>query len=224
MMHRGIGWRRIGVVLSAALAGCAAPPATTSSTQPATLPAPMARITPDSASALLVPAGLGTLRQEDISIVLNPNGVRVTAIPLDEAVIRVLAPDSYHALRAMLDSKRAVIDQRAASHGVRDPRVWMVSFLGLVPDARFVPTDITVTSGGREFRPIDVIGLTAGFSEQRLQPRETQRGLVVFDSRLDVSQPVTVTMGTERNTDWESILQRIDAERATIRARAGGRP
>jgi hypothetical protein len=102
--------------------------------------------------------------------------------------------------------------------------VWLVSFLGLVPDARFVPTDITVTSGGREFRPIDVIGLTTGFSEQLLQPRETQRALVVFDSGLDVSQPVVVTMGSEHNTDWESIIQRIDAERATIRARAGGRP
>ena len=223
MIDRAIARCWIAVVMSATVGACASTSAT-SSAPGTTLPGPPARITPDSASTLLVPAGFGTLKQEDISIVLNPNGVRVTAIPLDEAVIRVLAPDSYRALRAVLERKRQVITQRAASHGVRDPRVWMVSFLGLVPDARFVPTDITVTSGGREFRPIDVIGLTAGFSEQRLQPREMQRGLVVFDSGLDVSQPVAVTMGAERNTDWETILQRIDAERATIRARAGGRP
>jgi hypothetical protein len=106
--------------------------------------------------------------------------------------------------------------------------VWYVVFTGLVPDARFLPTDITVTSGGREYRPIDVIGLSNGFSEQRLQPRETQRGLLVFDESLDVGQAIVVIMGSERNTDWstdrsDSILSRIEAERAQIRARANGR-
>lgn len=186
--------------------------------------APAPATSKDSTSSALVPAGFGTLRQEDIAIILQPPGLRVEAIPLDESVIRVLAPDSYRLLRSTLDSKRQLIMQRAASRGVRDPRVWHVTFVGLVPDARFVPNDFTVTSGGREFRPLDVIALTTGFSEQRLQPRETQRALLVFDDALDVSQPVTVTMGPERNTDWEAILQKIDAERASIRARAGARP
>jgi hypothetical protein len=62
-----------------------------------------------------------------------------------------------------------------------------------------------------------------------VQPRETQRGLVIFDDALDVSQPTVVTIGTDRNTDWstdrsDSILSRIEAERAQIRARATARP
>jgi len=157
---------------------------------------------------------------------LQPEGtaVRVTAIPLDESVIRVLAPDSYRTLRATLESKRQQITQRASMHGIREPRVWFVRFYGLSPDARFVPTDVTVTSGGREYRPIDVIGLSPNFGGQRLQPRETAIGLLLFDEGLDVSQPVTVTMANEHNTDWEGILRRIDAERASIRARATGKP
>jgi hypothetical protein len=214
------------VMLAMAAAACSAPAASTAQPQPTPLPT---RITRDSTSAALVPVGFGTLRQEDIAITLQQNGVRVSAIPLDEAVIRTLAPDSYRALRATLDSKRQQIMQRASLRGIREPRVWYVTFLGLVPDARFIPTDITVTSGGREYRPVDVIGLSNGFAEQRLQPRETQRGLLVFDESLDVSQPVIVIMGSERNTDWstdrsDSILSRVEAERAQIRARATGRP
>jgi len=168
------------------------------------------------------------LKQEDLAIVLQPNGVRVTAIPLDENVIRTLAPDSYRTLRATLENKRQQVMQIASLRGVHDPRVWYVVFTGLVPDARFIPTDITVTSGGREYRPIDVIGLLNGFSEHRLQPRETQRALVIFDESLDVAQSIVVIMGSERNTDWstdrsDSILSRIEAERAQIRARANGR-
>ena len=204
---------------------CGAPPASTAQPQPAGVPT---RVSRDSTSASLVPVGLGTLKQEDLAIVLQPNGVRVTAIPLDENVIRTLAPDSYRTLRATLESKRQQVMQIASLRGVRDPRVWYVVFTGLVPDARFIPTDITVTSGGREYRPIDVIGLLNGFSEHRLQPRETQRALVIFDESLDVAQSIVVIMGSERNTDWstdrsDSILSRIEAERAQIRARANGR-
>ena len=204
---------------------CGSPPAPTPQPQPAGVPT---RVSRDSTSASLVPVGLGTLKQEDLAIVLQPNGVRVTAIPLDENVIRTLAPDSYRTLRATLENKRQQVMQIASLRGVRDPRVWYVVFTGLVPDARFIPTDITVTSGGREYRPIDVIGLLNGFSEHRLQPRETQRALVIFDESLDVAQSIVVIMGSERNTDWstdrsDSILSRIEAERAQIRARANGR-
>lgn len=153
----------------------------------------------------------------------------MAAIPLDESVIRLLAPDSYRGLESLLAGKRAAIMQRAAVRGVREPRVWRVQFFGLVPDARFVPTDITVTSGGREYRPVDVVALTMGFSEQRLQPRESQTGLLIFEEGLDVSQPLVVSIGTERNRDWDwdgpnPILKKLDNERASARARAAGRP
>jgi len=216
------------VLLAPVVAACGSPSPSTAQPQPQPggIPTGVSR---DSASAALVPPNYGTLRQEDVSIGLQQNNVRITAIPLDENVIRTLAPDSYRALRATLEAKRQQIMQRAALRGIREPRVWYVVFTGLAPDARFNPTDITVTSGGREYRPLDVIGLSNGFSEQRLQPRETQRGLLVFDEALDVAQPIVVIMGSERNTDWstdrsDSILSRIEAERAQVRARAGGRP
>ncbi len=199
-------------------AGCASGGAA-SPAQPASTP----RVSSDSTAATLIPAGLGTLKQDDISILLQPEGVRVTAIPLDENVIRTLAPDSYRGLRALLESRRQEITRRASMHGIRDPRVWYVLFYGLAPDARFVPTDVTITSGGREYRPFDVVAISPGFGTQRLQPRDTQRGLLLFDEGLDVSQPLTVTMGAERNPDWDNILRKIDAERAAIRARAGAR-
>jgi hypothetical protein len=217
--------RCLAIVAAAVAGGCAAaqPPSAASATAPRSLPA--GRVASDSMAATLIPAGLGTVRQDTISIVLQPEGVRVSAIPLDESVIRVLAPDSYRYLHATLESKRQQIVQRVAQRGIRDPRVWYVRFYGLAPDARFVPTDFTVTSGGREYRPFDVIPLSPGFGTQRLQPREQQTALLLFEDGLDVSQPLVVTMGSQRNTDWETILLRIvDPERAAIRARAASHP
>lgn len=208
------------------IAACGGSPVRSASQVSPQIPA---RVSRDSASSTLIPPNLGTLHQDDIAITIVQTAVRISVIPLDESVIRTLAPDSYRALHAILESRRQQIMQRASVRGIREPRVWYISFTGLTPDARFVPTDITVTSGGRDFRPVDVVPLTPGFSEQRVQPRETQRGLLIFDDAVDASQPIAVTIGPDRNTEWstdrsDSILSRIEAERAQIRARATARP
>ena len=206
----------VACAVSIACASSAAPP-------PLQTAPTVARVAAESTATMAGPVGLGTLRQDDIAIVLQPEGVRVTAIPLDEGVIQTLAPDSYRSLRTLLESRRQEIARRSAMHGVRNPRVWYVLFYGLAADARFVPTDVSVSSGGRDYRPFDVVAISPGFGAQRLQPRDTQKGLLLFDEGLDVSQPMVVTMGAERNSDWENILRKIDAERAAIRARASAR-
>ncbi len=210
----------LGVVASAACGGPA--PATGAPT-----PAPASAGEPVPTSGL-VPPGLGTLRQDDISIVLETGGVRISALPLDESVIRTLAPDSYRALHLYAEDNRRRVAQRASMHGIRDPRVWYVQFDGLAPDARFVWNDLTVTSGGRDFRPVDVVPLTSGFGEERLQPRERQRGLLIFEDGVDASQPLVVSVGTVRSVDWDlgatGILRKLDTERASIRGRATAQP
>jgi hypothetical protein len=214
--------------LLALLAACAGQSGSTSSAvTAAAAPAPATRggrVEADS-NVNIIPAGLGMLKEADISITLQPpTGVRVTTFPLDESVIRTLAPDSYRAMHANVESRAAQIRQRASMHGERTPSVWFVRFYGLAPDARYDPTDVTMSVGGRDFRPFDVIPVSGDFGTHQLQPRETQTGLLLFESGVDVSQPIVVRMGAEQNTDWgDVILRRIDAERAAVRARAAAK-
>ena len=214
----------LGLALVCACAGGTPSPAT----QPAQPTVPPQRVSSDSTTSGQIPPMLGTLKQDEVSIVLQQESVRITAIPLDESIIRTLAPDSYRTLHGEYESHRAQVVQRGQLRGIREPRVWRVGFYGLAPNARFVPTDITVTAGGREYRPFDVIPLTSGFGTQRLQPRESQYGLLLFDEGVDPNQPLIVSMGPDRNRDWSndpataSILTKIEAERANIRARAAG--
>jgi hypothetical protein len=204
--------------------GSSTPASPTPSAQPvlASRGAPTA---PDT-NPNLIPPGFGTLKEADISVTIQlPTGVRVTTFPLDEAVIRTLAPDSYRAMHANLESRATQIRQRAAMRGERNPSVWFVRFYGLTPDARYDPTDMTVTVGGRDFRPFDVVAISGDLGTQQLQARETRTGLLLFDGAVDVTQPMVVRMGAEQNTDWDTllILGKIDAERAAVRARAGAK-
>ena len=176
----------------------------------------------DTTATAAVPAGFGSLRQDDIAIRIEPQGLIVRAIPLDESIIRLLTPDSYRALRDLQESNRRTIEAIARRSGGRSPSVWYVSFYGREENVRFSPMELVITSAGQDFRPVDVIPLSTGFGEQRLRQRETQSAVYVYPGEIDIDHPLTVMFQGQQSVVWEQLLQRIERERALVRARASG--
>jgi hypothetical protein len=171
---------------------------------------------------LLVPAGFGSLRQDEISIRLSVQQLQVRAFPLDETVIRLLSPDSYRAMHDLVASQRQAIEDVSRRSGLHAFSLWYVEFFGQEQgETRFSPMEFIISSVGREFRPLEVIPLTTGFGQQRLSQRERQSALYVFDPQIDVNQPLTVRYETAASSDWTVSLSKIERERAVVRSRAG---
>ena len=200
------------ILLISALAACA-PPRNAGGVA-------VAPVIEDTTARAGIPAGFGSLRQDEIAIRLEPQGLIVRAIPLDESVIRLLTPDSYRALRDLEESNRRTIDGIARRSGGRSPDLWYVSFYGLEENARFSPMELVITSGGQDFRPIDVIPLSTGFGQQRLRQREKQSAVYIYPGDIDVDHPLTVSFQGQQSVLWEQVLQRIERERALVKARA----
>ena len=177
-------------------------------------------IADDTTGRANVPVGFGTLRQDEIAIRLELQGLIVRAIPLDESLIRLLTPDSYRALRELQESNKQSIAAVTRRTGGRSPDLWYVSFYGVEPDVHFSPMELVITSGGRDFRSLEVLPLSSSFGEQRLRQRETQSAIYLFDENIDLDQPLSVTFQNVRNDGWEQILTRVERERALVRARA----
>jgi hypothetical protein len=181
----------------------------------------------DSLDANYVRPGFGTLRQDDITVhVTLTGGLQVRAIPLEESLIRLLSPDSYSVMRQLKASKRVAVDSVANRARLQKVSLWYVTFYGVEQgEARFSPQEFIIRNIGRDFRPVDVLPLTSGFSDYRLKQREVQSALYVFDGQLDVYQPLTAQMeSTESTTDWTAVLRRTEQERALVRSRAGVAP
>lgn len=200
-----------------------APPAA----RPAGAPAP-ARSAPEASardsSAMLVPPGFGTLRQDDIALRVAQFGLQVRAIPLDETVIRVLSPDSYRALRDLVASQGDRLRELQRRTALPRLSLWYVSFFALQQgETRFSPMEFNISNVGRDFQPLDVIPLSPGFGSQRLRQREVQHALYIFDGQVDVNQPLAIVYETARNDEWSILLQRIERERALVRSRAAGK-
>lgn len=188
------------------------------------LPLALWLIVPTAASAqpTLPPAGFGSMRQDDVALVVQHFGLTVKAIPLDESVIRTLAPDSYRSMHALGESKARALDAIARRVGLPAVQAWYVSYSTVEQgEARYDAYDFLVRSGGQDYRPLDVLALTPGFGEGRVRAREPQFAILAFDPAIDLNQPLAVTVATQQNLSWTDILRRLEQERTLIWSRAG---
>ena len=208
--------------LGTLLAACGAPHGggTPASTPPP--PTPLAHS--DTTGLALVPAGYGSLKQEDISVSIRLPQILVRCSPLDEATIRLLSPDSYRALRGLRESQRDAIAADARRLGIERPSLWYMSFYGLQPDARYTARDVVISSGGRDYRPVDVLSLSSGFSSERVGQGQVQSAIYVFAGGIDPAQPLAITVESVRSAAWSTVIPVIERERALVRSRVAPGP
>jgi hypothetical protein len=170
----------------------------------------------------LIPAGFGTLRQDQIAIRVQTLGLTVSAIPLEEGVIRTLAPDSYRTLHAIRESKKAALESLRARNGLASVQAWYVTYFNVQQgDARFDAFDFLVRSAGQDFRPLDALPITPGFGDGRVAQRGQASAIYAFDPQVDLNQPITITSLGQQTTAWgDTMLPLIERERSMVWSRA----
>lgn len=168
----------------------------------------------------LPPAGFGSLRQDQIGIVLGTDQLRIRVIPLDERVIRMLAPDAYRSLHDMGQSRRNDIQQVARGRGFDSTTTFMVTFFALEPMARFSPDDLNISSQNATYRPIGYVSITPRFSENIIEQRGQAAAIYVFEPGITVLRAFTVSYGPSSSDSWGQALELINTELARVLARA----
>lgn len=168
----------------------------------------------------LPPAGFGTLRQDQIAVRLATGNLAVRALPLDERVIRLLAPDAYRSLHELVVSRAGDIAAVARGAGQDSLVAFMVTFFGLQPLVRFNPDQVYVASQNRVFRPVGIVPLTPRWSEGAVDQRQQAVAIYLFEPGVDALRPLQVSYGSETADTWSTTLRLLDAERARVLSRA----
>jgi hypothetical protein len=168
----------------------------------------------------LPPAGFGTLGQDDIGIRLRTSYFVISFIPLNEGVIRLLAPDTYHSLHRLLESKANEIADAARLNGIVEPAVFLVSFFGTQTRSRFEAEALTITGQNRLFRPRAFVPLSPSFGDRQVNLRETATAIYIYDGSFRLLEPFTLGYDGVSTNEWERILRTLDRERAAVAARA----
>jgi hypothetical protein len=197
-----------------ALGACAA--ATNGDPAGETTPVPVASPVPAvEQQRTMVPAGYGTLRQDDISVAIRSGSVLVKVTPLDEATIRLVAPDTYGRLQALRESRH----EEAGRNLMRPPELFLVSFFSNEADVPFQPDDVQLFHQARSLRPHVIMPISSGWGRQRLAQQETQAAVYAFEGPVEYDQAITVRYGSTESDEWRQIISRLENERGKIMAR-----
>lgn len=170
-------------------------------------------------SDMLLPAGFGTLIQDEITLTLFAGELRIKVTPLDESIIRLAAPDTYKRLSDLAAGSRRQVLGRAGSE---DIDLFLVSFFTRSPTLLFEPNDLQLLNRGIRFRRMGWHPISPGFGTQRLAQEVPQIAVYGFAPEIDLEIDLVVEYQGVRNAGWSAIMSRIREERGRVRARAGG--
>jgi len=167
-----------------------------------------------------VPAGFGTLRRDDIVVQFSTSQLQIQVLPLEEEIIRLLLPDAYQALSNLVQSKRDAIITAAQRGGVFHPELVLVTFRGVVPQARFSPDEVTIGSRGQIFRSIGVVPLSTAWDTYQLEAREQAMAIYLFPEGISFRERLLVGYQGLVNDSWSRTLNAVERERNAVLARA----
>jgi len=169
-----------------------------------------------------LPTGYGSLRRDDIVIRFTTGTVEVQVLPLDEQVIRLLAPDTYRSLHALVRSRSNDIAEAASRGAIDKATLVMVTFLGVVQQARFNPEDLNIGSRGLLFRPVAIVPLSPTWSSFQLDARQQAAAIYLFDPAISLREQMAVSYQGMSSDAWNHSIRLLDQERARVMARAPG--
>ena len=175
---------------------------------------------PSLAAQDTIPPGYGSLRRDDIVASFSTGTVAIQVLPLDEQVIRLLAPDTYRSLRQLVQSRADDIAEAAQRANTENPVLVMVTFLGVVPAARFNPEDLNITSRGRLFRPIGIVPLSPTWGSNQLDARQQAVAIYLFERGISFREQMTISYQGLSSDVWTRSLRLLNEERARVKARA----
>jgi len=170
-----------------------------------------------------LPTGFGTLKREDVVITFSTGPLQIQILPLDESVIRLLAPDTYTSLSQLIRQRQAEIDDQAQRAGIQRPNLVLVTFFGLVSQARFVPEDINLSSRGRLFRPVGIVPLSPQWGGQQLDARQQATAIYLFEDGIAWGESLTASYEGMTNDSWSKTVRTLNAERLRVLGRAAAK-
>jgi len=168
----------------------------------------------------LPPPGYGSLKQDNVSLRITLNDIEVRFLPLDERLIRLLAPDAYASLHGLIVSRQPAIDSAARTAGLTSPGLALVSFFALRPAARFDPENVSLSYRSQFERPAAIVPYSGTFTSRQLDVRQQATGIYLFDAPLPVFEPFDVLYGTSQVSWNDDVLRRIGIERVRVQGRA----
>ena len=154
--------------------------------------------------------GTGILETDDISIILEGEGVWIRITPIDDSILKYCTDDTRTMYNSILKSHNKEIPEDLTG------KTFLVLFQGRKePETYFEPTELEILHQGNRFRPVKIIPHTSTFDKRVLKfYGPSEMAIYIFPPEIDLEFPMTFKYRSLENSDWEQILERVKDAKA----------
>lgn len=153
--------------------------------------------------------GTGTLETDNISIVLEGEGLWIRITPMDESILKYCTDDTKRTYTTILKSHSEITADMEGTE-------FLVLFQGRQePETYFEPTELEILQQGNRFRPVKIVPHSSTFNKRVLKFYGTpEMAIYIFSSEIDLEFPITFKYRSLENREWERITTVIKDAKA----------
>ncbi|MFQ6104623.1 MAG: hypothetical protein ACE5OP_10065 [Candidatus Glassbacteria bacterium] len=148
--------------------------------------------------------GIGILETDDISVVLEGEGIWLRITPIDESILKYCTEDTRAMYNTILKTHPEI------SEGLKG-KIFLMHFQGRTePETYFEPTEVEILHQGGRYRPLRIIPHTPDFDKRVLAFfGNPQMAIYIFSEEIDFEFPITFRYKTLENRNWDQIIERV---------------
>jgi hypothetical protein len=157
--------------------------------------------TPIVSPLLAEDEGRGILETDDISTLLEGEGLWIRITTLDDAILKYSTEDTR-------GTYTTIITSHPELSAYADAKKFLVLFQGRKePEVYFEPTELEIIQQGNRYRAEKIIPHTSTFDKRVLKfYGNPEMAIYVFPKEINLEFPITFKYRTLENKDWDSIL------------------
>lgn len=152
----------------------------------------------------------GTLRQDEFSLHVSTDALRIEITFLADWILEAAAPDTQSRLSRLAENHRTGFRDELGGDG------WtlaLVTVSSSTPDSEFEPQDLQLVVRGLRQRPAGIRAITPDWGTGRVGQQTSSMAVYAFPAGLDLTRDVTVEYGSYSDDSWTMKVPLIEAER-----------
>jgi hypothetical protein len=157
--------------------------------------------------------GEGVLGTNDISVVLEGNGLWIRVTPMEEEILRYCTEDTRNTYTKMIDKhKESLKDVEKGS------RKFLVLFQGRSEnEIYFEPTELNIFHQGKLYKPLKILPITSTFDKRILTLYGTpEMAIYVFKKDIDLLLPITFRYKELSSDKWQDIIKTVQGSKLLV--------
>jgi hypothetical protein len=149
------------------------------------------------------------LETDDISIVLEGDGLWIRITPVDESILNYCTEDTKRTYTTILKSHPEIPADTKQ-------KMFLVMFQGRKePETYFEPTELEILTQGNRLRPQKIVPHSSTFNKRVLKFYGTpEMAIYIFSQEIDLLFPITFKYRSLENKEWEQRIITIKKAKA----------